>query len=111
MHLSRPASPPHDPCVPLVENPCHRALYKAAREGVRGCYWGSKGGVGKVQPKGLDNRLKDLNWLLVHGMLPVREVLYCHKMARNKSGTVHMPRQCGQKMGRCFDLVLFKFVL
>ncbi|KAL7852899.1 hypothetical protein SRHO_G00186840 [Serrasalmus rhombeus] len=32
----------------------------------------------RVQPKGLDNRLQDLNWQCVHGKLPVREVLYRH---------------------------------
>ncbi|KAL7852905.1 hypothetical protein SRHO_G00186900 [Serrasalmus rhombeus] len=32
----------------------------------------------RVQPKGLDNWLQDLNWQCVHGKLPVREVLYRH---------------------------------
>ncbi|KAL7852819.1 hypothetical protein SRHO_G00186040 [Serrasalmus rhombeus] len=55
----------------------HRILYKEVLNGrgyraVVGLTWS------RVQPKGLDNRLQDLNWQCVHGKLPVREVLYRH---------------------------------
>lgn len=62
----------------------HRALYQVARKGVvapavvgtpAGVWWG-------IQPRGLDNGLKDLNWLCLHGCLPVRELLYRHGLTR-----------------------------
>lgn len=64
----------------------HRALYRTlvAKRGPVGVY-----GVGPVvwqaiQQKGLSNRLKDLNWLCIHGRLPVREVLYRHGLSKVK---------------------------
>ena len=38
----------------------------------------------KVQPRGLENRLRDLNWLVVFGRLPVRDILYRHKLTKNQ---------------------------
>ena len=64
----------------------HRALYVLLRGnlvtgkvvvGIEEAVWG------RVQPKHLDNRLKDINWLSVYGRLPVREVMYRHKLARH----------------------------
>lgn len=64
----------------------HRELYGAIREELgRGREQvGSKKVWVTVQPKGLDNILKDLNWMGVHKRLAVREVLYRHKLTRNK---------------------------
>ena len=36
-----------------------------------------------VQPRGLDNRLKDFNWMVIHRSLPVRDKLYRHGIARS----------------------------
>ncbi|KAJ8349432.1 hypothetical protein SKAU_G00245620 [Synaphobranchus kaupii] len=58
----------------------HRRLYRALRRKLMPA--GGLGvGVGKgvwavVQAKGLENKLKDLNWLVAYRRLPVREVLY-----------------------------------
>ncbi|KAL6481324.1 hypothetical protein MHYP_G00094040 [Metynnis hypsauchen] len=63
----------------------HKILYKEVLDGR-----GHRAVVGleedtwsRVQPKGLDNRLQDLNWQCVHGKLPVREVLYRHGLTRH----------------------------
>ncbi|KAL6476344.1 hypothetical protein MHYP_G00148430 [Metynnis hypsauchen] len=63
----------------------HKTLYKEVLDGR-----GHRAVVGleedawsRVQPKGLDNRLQDLNWQCVHGKLPVREVLYRHGLTRH----------------------------
>ena len=66
----------------------HRGLYKALRDKLQPV--GGLGiGVGrevwaKVQPRGLENRLRDLNWLVVFGRLPVRDVLYRHSLTKNR---------------------------
>ena len=63
----------------------HRALYKVVLEGrgARAAVGLEKDTWSRVQPKGLDNRLQDLNWQCVHGKLPVREVLYRHGLTRH----------------------------
>lgn len=38
----------------------------------------------RTQLKGLDNRLKDFNWLVLHRRLPVRSTLYDHNLTLNK---------------------------
>ena len=64
----------------------HRALYAALLDRI--CtvrVYGVEEKVWRVsQTKGLENRWKDLNWLGVHGRLPVRDVLYRHSLTRNK---------------------------
>ena len=63
----------------------HRALYKAVLDGrgTRVVVGLEKDTWSRVQPKGLDNRLQDLNWQCVHGKLPVREILYRHGLTRH----------------------------
>ncbi|KAI4900112.1 hypothetical protein NFI96_030424, partial [Prochilodus magdalenae] len=63
----------------------HRALYKVVLDGrgARAAVGLEKDTWSRVQPKGLDNRLQDLNWQCVHGKLPVREVLYRHGLTRH----------------------------
>ncbi|KAI4896701.1 hypothetical protein NFI96_030906 [Prochilodus magdalenae] len=63
----------------------HRALYKAMLDGrgTRAVVGLEKDTWSRVQPKGLDNRLQDLNWQCVHGKLPVREILYRHGLTRH----------------------------
>ncbi|KAL7852927.1 hypothetical protein SRHO_G00187120 [Serrasalmus rhombeus] len=58
----------------------HRTLYKEVLDGrgYRAVVGLEEDTWSRVQPKGLDNRLQDLNWQCVHGKLPVREVLYRH---------------------------------
>lgn len=70
-----------DRAVCLVQ----RKLYGKVRERVS-----SKVGVGvqervwlNIQPKRLDNGLKDLNWLCFLGRLPVKEVMYRHGLSRD----------------------------
>ncbi|CAB1347396.1 unnamed protein product [Coregonus sp. 'balchen'] len=63
----------------------HRHLYEEVRRG--GCP-GPVLGIPAVvwegvQVRGLDNRLKDLNWLSLHKGLPVRSILYGHGMTRS----------------------------
>ncbi|KAK9543285.1 hypothetical protein VZT92_001076 [Zoarces viviparus] len=63
----------------------HKVLYKVVRQraiapavvGIPKSIW--KG----IQPRGLDNGLKDLNWLCLHKCLPVRDVMYRHSLARS----------------------------
>lgn len=43
----------------------------------------------RAQMKGLNNRLKDLNWLVLHRKLPVRSTLHAHNLSLNK----HCPRE------------------
>ena len=64
----------------------HRALYKALveRGGGTGVRRVEEGVWKATQMPGLENRVKDLNRLLVHQRLPVREVLYRHCLTRNK---------------------------
>ena len=76
----------------------HRALYRALKDRLR-----PVGGTGApvekevwaaIQPKGLENRLRDLNWLVAYGRLPVRDVLYRHKLTKNR----FCPREgCGRE--------------
>ncbi|KAK1875547.1 putative ribonuclease H protein [Dissostichus eleginoides] len=63
----------------------HRALYKEAREKINvGPVIGIPSKVWRrIQPKGLDNRLKDLNWLCLLRCLPVREIMHRHGLARS----------------------------
>ncbi|KAJ8344774.1 hypothetical protein SKAU_G00289670 [Synaphobranchus kaupii] len=78
----------HEECADRDLVVDHRRLYKALREKLRPV--GGLGvGVGRgvwaaVQPKGLDNRLKDLNWLIAYGRLPVRDVLYRHSLTQDR---------------------------
>ncbi|CAB1323375.1 unnamed protein product, partial [Coregonus sp. 'balchen'] len=63
----------------------HRHLYEEVRRG--GCP-GPVLGIPAVvwegvQVRGLDNRLKDLNWLSLHKGLPVRSILYGRGMTRS----------------------------
>lgn len=37
----------------------------------------------QIQPKSLDNKLCDFNWLCAHRRVPVREVLHRHSLTRN----------------------------
>ncbi|KAJ8352436.1 hypothetical protein SKAU_G00239120 [Synaphobranchus kaupii] len=66
----------------------HRRLYRALRGKLMPA--GGLGvGVGKgvwavVQAKGLENKLKDLNWLVAYRRLPVREVLYCYGLTEDR---------------------------
>lgn len=61
----------------------HRALYNEVRErvteppvvGVPPRIWR------EIQPRGLDNGLKDLNWLCLHRRLPVRRTMHRHGLA------------------------------
>ena len=76
----------------------HRALYKALKDRLRPA--GGTGVPGQkdvwaaIQPKGLENRLRDLNWLVAYGRLPVRDVLYRHKLTKNR----FCPREgCGRE--------------
>lgn len=39
----------------------------------------------RSQPKELENRLKNFNWLVLHKRLPVRETLYNHKLTNSKT--------------------------
>ena len=63
----------------------HRALYKVVSQrvvvspvvGIPTSIWRG------IQPKGLENRLKDLNWLCLHKCLPVRETLYRHGLTKS----------------------------
>ncbi len=64
-----------------------------------------------IQPKRLDNGLKDLNWLCFLGRLPVKEVMYRHGQSkdgrcpregcsqeetiRHTFGNVLLHRECG----------------
>lgn len=43
----------------------------------------------RSQPKELDNRLKDFNWLVLHRRLPVRETLYDQKLTNSKTCPRH----------------------
>ena len=63
----------------------HRVLYKVVRERVIApAVVGTPKSVWKgIQLKGLDNRLKDLNWLCLHKSLPVRDVMYRHGLAKS----------------------------
>ena len=63
----------------------HRALYNEVRErvsappviGVSPSTWR------EIQPRALDNGLKDLNWLCLHRCLPVHEIMHRHGLARS----------------------------
>ncbi|CAB1340571.1 unnamed protein product, partial [Coregonus sp. 'balchen'] len=63
----------------------HRHLYEEVRQagslapvvGIPAVVWEG------VQARGLDNRLKDLNWLSLHKCLPVRSIMYRHGLARS----------------------------
>ena len=47
-----------------------------------------------VQARGLDNRLKDLNWLSLHKCLPVRSILYRYSLVQSPT----CPRSsCGRE--------------
>ncbi|KAJ4940205.1 hypothetical protein JOQ06_026514, partial [Pogonophryne albipinna] len=63
----------------------HRTLYKEAREKINvGPVIGIPSKVWRrIQPKGLDNRLKDLNWLCLLRCLSVRKILHRHGLARS----------------------------
>ncbi|KAI4797872.1 hypothetical protein KUCAC02_024788 [Chaenocephalus aceratus] len=63
----------------------HRTLYQEAREKINvGPVIGIPSKVWRrIQPKGLDNRLKDLNWLCLLRCLPVREIMHRHGLARS----------------------------
>ncbi|KAL7852802.1 hypothetical protein SRHO_G00185870 [Serrasalmus rhombeus] len=63
----------------------HRILYKEVLNGrgYRAVVGLEEDTWSRVQPKGLDNRLQDLNWQCVHGKLPVREVLYRRGLTRH----------------------------
>ncbi|CAB1347001.1 unnamed protein product [Coregonus sp. 'balchen'] len=63
----------------------HRHLYKEVRwGGCPGPVLGIPAVVWEgVQVRGLDNRLKDLNWLSLHKGLPVRSILYGRGMTRS----------------------------
>ncbi|KAK1802550.1 hypothetical protein P4O66_004202 [Electrophorus voltai] len=63
----------------------HRLLYKTVLEarGTRAVVGLEEDTWSRVQPKGLDNRLQDLNWRCIHGKLPVRDVLYRHGLTRH----------------------------
>lgn len=60
----------------LVEKLCHNDIYTMQIDWI------------KAQIKGLENRLKDFNWLVLHNKLPVRSNLYRHKLSRHE----HCPR-------------------
>lgn len=75
-----------DPAVALH----HRVMYGVVRGGV-----GAPPMVAhparvwiRVQPRGLDNGLKDLNWLCIHKSLPVRAIMHRHGLA----GSARCPR-------------------
>ncbi len=63
----------------------HKALYKEVVKGVAAPpvvgiptrIWRG------IQPRGLDNGLKDLNWLCLHKGLPVRQIMYRHGLAKS----------------------------
>ncbi|CAB1348845.1 unnamed protein product, partial [Coregonus sp. 'balchen'] len=63
----------------------HRHLFEEVRQG--GCpgpVVGIPAGVWEgVQVRGLDNGLKDLNWLSLHKCLPVRSIMYGRGMTRS----------------------------
>ncbi|KAG7487320.1 hypothetical protein MATL_G00021900 [Megalops atlanticus] len=63
----------------------HRTLYAEMRTepGTRAVVGIDNEVWERVQPKALDHRLQDLNWLCVHSRLPVRDVLYRHKLTRH----------------------------
>ncbi|XP_048854239.1 uncharacterized protein LOC125722031 [Brienomyrus brachyistius] len=63
----------------------HRALYKAllGHRETRAMLGLEEGTWARIQPKGLDHRLQDLNWQCLHGKLPVRDVLHRHKLTRH----------------------------
>ena len=59
----------------------HRAMYRVMRREL--CMGVVVPGVGsevwsRIQPRRLDHRLQDVNWLAVYGRMPVREVMYRH---------------------------------
>ena len=63
----------------------HKKLYGVLRARLKP---GEVSGVpkevwGRVQAKGLGNRLNDLNWLVALNRLPVRDTLYRHGISRN----------------------------
>ncbi|KAG7473871.1 hypothetical protein MATL_G00100380 [Megalops atlanticus] len=63
----------------------HRTLYAEMRTepGTRAIVGIDNEVWERVQPKALDHRLQDLNWLCVHSRLPVKDVLYRHKLTRH----------------------------
>ena len=64
----------------------HRRLYERLRAKLRPVR--SQGVArevcGRLQPKVLGNRLRDLNWLVLLNRLPVRDILYRHGISRNQ---------------------------
>lgn len=63
-----------------------RKLYEKVRERVSSVV---RVGVSKevwmnIQPRSLDNGLKDLNWLIFLGCLPVKEIMYRHGIAKDR---------------------------
>uniref|UniRef100_A0A8K9V1F6 Reverse transcriptase domain-containing protein n=1 Tax=Oncorhynchus mykiss TaxID=8022 RepID=A0A8K9V1F6_ONCMY len=74
----------------------HRHLYEEVRQagspapvaGISSVVWEG------VQARGLDNRLKDLNWLGLHKCLPVRAILYRYSLVQSPT----CPRSsCGRE--------------
>ena len=74
----------------------HRHLYEEVRKagspapvvGISEVVWEG------VQARGLDNRLKDLNWLSLHKCLPVRSILYRYSLVQSPT----CPRSsCGRE--------------
>ena len=63
----------------------HRALYREVSKGVVAPpVVGTPKEIWRgIQPGGLDNELKDINWLCLHKCLPVRETMYRHGLARS----------------------------
>ena len=76
----------------------HRHLYEEVRKagspapvvGISDVVWEG------VQARGLDNRLKDLNWLSLHKCLPVRSILYRYSLVQ--SPPVQDPLVAGRRL-------------
>ncbi|KAJ3591795.1 hypothetical protein NHX12_006927, partial [Muraenolepis orangiensis] len=62
----------------------HKVLYCAVKQGaVAPAVVGTPARIWRgIQPRGLENGLKDLNWLCLHKCLPVRDTMYRHGLAR-----------------------------
>lgn len=81
----------------------------------------------EIQPKGLDNKFSDFNWLCAHSRVPVRKVLHRHSLTRNpfcprnsclsEETQRHMLWECSfstsvwERAGDLFGLLVPGFVL